>query len=338
MVAVTAPLVAAGPNALTQSPTARSVAATVCVALSVVELEVVILRVSVLGSVGFFVLVLFELDDLPVGRVKLPGDTLMPDSVTVDPLTAVTLPEAMEIDANSLRKLLEPDPPEGKLGREPLVVPPLARKFPPPRKPKPPPGAPVVPLAVVRPPVHEPVELGEVTVMLRAAMVVFDFFEAVPVTLTQSPAARELTVSETVLENCVVGVQLTVVWPLLAFCTSMVEPLSVATLPVAPMGGPVVAAEAVEAMAVAATSAVAPVPRNFAQRRRVELRLVSVCIWGGSSFFALFMETFNRFGGRRSGRAQRPGWPGTPRTGRQWPVRWRAPPRRRSGWWKSGRR
>jgi hypothetical protein len=58
----------------------------------------------------------------------------------------------------------------------------------------------------------------------------------------------------------------------------MVEPLSAATLPLAPMGAVVEAAEAEEAMAVAARSAVAPVPRNFAQRRRVELRLVSVCI------------------------------------------------------------
>ena len=52
VVAVTAPLVAAGPKALTQSPTARSVDAAVWVALTVVELDVVILSVSVLGVVG----------------------------------------------------------------------------------------------------------------------------------------------------------------------------------------------------------------------------------------------------------------------------------------------
>ncbi len=56
VLAVTDPLLAAGPKALTQSPTARSVDAAVCVALTVVVLDVVILSVSVfvLGAVGFF--------------------------------------------------------------------------------------------------------------------------------------------------------------------------------------------------------------------------------------------------------------------------------------------
>ncbi len=71
MVAVTAPVLALGPNALTQSPTASSLAEAVCVALTVVEPEVVILRLSVLGLVGFFALdLLFELD---WGAVKFPG-------------------------------------------------------------------------------------------------------------------------------------------------------------------------------------------------------------------------------------------------------------------------
>ena len=72
--------------------------------------------------------------------------------------------------------------------------------------------------------------------MLRAAIVVLDFFDGVPVTVTQSPAASELTASETVLENCVVVVQLTVVWPELGFCTSMLDPWSAATLPEASRG------------------------------------------------------------------------------------------------------
>ena len=55
VVAVTEPFVAAGPKALTQSPTARSVDAAVWVALTVVELAVVTLSVSVLGVVGFLV-------------------------------------------------------------------------------------------------------------------------------------------------------------------------------------------------------------------------------------------------------------------------------------------
>ena len=43
----------------------------------------------------------------------------MPDTVNVDPLTAVTLPDAMASEASCLRKLLAPEPPLGKLGRVP---------------------------------------------------------------------------------------------------------------------------------------------------------------------------------------------------------------------------
>ena len=57
------------------------------------------------------------------------------------------------------------------------------------------------------------------------------------------------------------------------------------------MGALAGAAAAVEATAVAARSAVAPVPSNVAQRRPVELRLVRICIWGGSSFLTVLMET-----------------------------------------------
>ena len=53
VVAVTAPLVAAEPNALTQSPTARSVDVVDWVAHTVVVLDVVILSFSVLGVGGF---------------------------------------------------------------------------------------------------------------------------------------------------------------------------------------------------------------------------------------------------------------------------------------------
>ena len=70
--------------------------------------------------------------------------------------------------------------------------------------------------------------------MLRAAMVVLDVFDGVPVTVTQSPAVSVLTDWVTVFENAVDVVQLTVVWPVLAFCTSMLEAWSAATLPLAP--------------------------------------------------------------------------------------------------------
>src|SRR5580704_19308468 len=175
----------------------------------------------------------------------------------------------MAIDASCLRKFDEPpaaplrekEPPPShpappKLGRPPppLPLPPL-----PPWNWKPPvwPGAPAAPRAPK--PVHEPLELAVVTVIDRASMVVLDFFEGVPVTVTQSPAATALTASVTVLENCVVDVQLTVVWPEVVFWTSMFDALasSAATLPLAPSpraAGGAVAAPAVELRAPAATS------------------------------------------------------------------------------------
>jgi hypothetical protein len=119
VVAVTAPLVAAGPKALTQLPTATSVEAAVCVAFTVVELVVVILSVSVFGLAAAFLLFA---EDLVVPRGNWPGLTLTPDTVTVEPLTSVTLPDAMARLANRVRKLDEPPPlplplPPPKLGR-----------------------------------------------------------------------------------------------------------------------------------------------------------------------------------------------------------------------------
>jgi hypothetical protein len=282
VVAVTDPLVAAGPKALTQSPTARSVDVAVWVALTVVELDVVILSVSVfvLGAVGFLV---FD-EEFVVGRVNDPGLMLIPDTVTVDPLTPVTLPEAMATLARALRKFDDPLPPKlGRVPPSPLPLPAPVRAAPP-RKPAPPPGKPppAPPAAVpVRPPcVHDPVELAVVTVMVRAAIVVLDVLDGVPFTVTQSPAASVLTAWVTVLENVVVVLQFTVVCPELAFWTSMLDPLREATLPEAPAGAlaGVVAAPAAEATAVAARSAVAPVPARRMKRRRLLVWLVSACI------------------------------------------------------------
>ena len=69
--------------------------------------------------------------------------------------------------------------------------------------PKPPARVPAA--APVR--VHEPVLGAADIMMLRAAMVVFDFLAGVPVTVTQSPAVMALTVWVTVLVNAVVAVQ-----------------------------------------------------------------------------------------------------------------------------------
>ena len=127
--------------------------------------------------------------------------------------------------------------------------------------------------------VHDPDELAVFTVMVRAAIVVLDFFEGVPLTVTQSPLTIALTASVAVLENVVVVLQFTVVCPELAFWTSMLDALRDATLPVAPVGALAgVAAPAAEAKAVAASSAVAPAPPRRMKRRRLVLRLVSDCI------------------------------------------------------------
>jgi len=276
VVAVTAPVVAAGPNALTQSPTARSVAAELCVAATVVALVVVILKFSVLGFFAFvFVLVdLLELVD-SLGRTKLPGERSNPETERVDPLTAFTLPVAMAKDPR-LGKF-RPDPGVND-GRVPPFVPPAPdpKRKPPAPGPVPPPVAPPPPNRDW--PVHDPVEDAATTEMLRAAIVVFDDFDGVPVTVTQSPEASELTASVTDLEKIVVGVQLTVVCPVLGLCTSMVEPERAATLPLAPPGAlaGAVAAPAVEAIVVAVTSATAPLPMNRPQRRLLVLRLVGV--------------------------------------------------------------
>jgi hypothetical protein len=264
--AVTAPLDAAGPNALTQSPTARLVAAAACVAETVVLLVVVILRLSVLGVVGFLLL---ELEDFAV-LPKLPGEMSNPVTDKVDPLTAVTLPLAMAMLPAPANPRPEPDL---NVGRVPPVVPLPPRRKPPPNPPAPP--APGVPVPLPNVPVHEPVDEAVVTVMLRAAMVVFDDLEGVPVTVTQSPDVSALTVWLTVCEKAVEDVQLTAVCPLVGLCTSMVEPVMAATLPLAPRVEGAVAAPAAEARVVAATSATAPAPAYCAQRRLL-LRLVGV--------------------------------------------------------------
>ena len=98
--------------------------------------------------------------------------------------------------------------------------------------------------------------------------------------VTQSPTATAPTDSVTVLEKDVVPVHVTVVWPLEALCTSMLEALRAATLPVAPLGALAgVAADAGAAMATAAAAAIVPIPRHRAQRPPFVRRLVGVCMW-----------------------------------------------------------
>ena len=114
--------------------------------------------------------------------------------------------------------------------------------------------------------------------MLRAATVVLDFFEAVPVTEMQSPAASELTASVTVLENWVVAVQLdgglsgAGVLHLHGRATQRGDAPRCAGRLVGRGGAGRAAAVAT------ATSAVTPPPTSCAQRRRFVRWLVGVCI------------------------------------------------------------
>jgi hypothetical protein len=255
--AVTDPLLAAGPIATTQSPTARSFELADCVVMTVVLLDVVSFRFCVFGGVNFFEF--FEPLELLCG--KFPGDSVMPDTDSVAPLTAVTFPEATVKLPSRLRMA-----PPGFFGGPPLPLRP-AKPWPEPVRnwKLPPPGTGTGPPLdwKPRPSVHDPVELAGVTLMFCTAMVVLDVFDGVPVAFTQLPTVMEATVSETVLENWVVEVQPTVVWPVLGFCTSMVEPEMAATLPEVGMGAFAgAAAPAAEATAVAATKAVTPVPRH----------------------------------------------------------------------------
>ena len=185
----------------------------------------VILSVSVLvlGVAGFLV---FD-EDFVVPRVNWPGLMLMPDTVTVEPLTPVTLPEAMARLARALRKLERPPLHPAEARTRPALGAPAAT------------GAAAAaaeaaaardlrrrrPAAAPRRPraLHDPDELAVLTVMVRAAIVVLDFFEGVPLTVTQSPLASALTASVTVLENVVDVLQFTVVCPELAFWTSMLD-------------------------------------------------------------------------------------------------------------------
>ena len=195
VLAFTLPFEAAGPKALTQSPTAKTLALAVCVVVTVVDPVVVIVTFCVFGVAGFFVLAPLEL----VAR-KFPAPRSNPITDTVDSLTPVTFPDTTVRSASPGKRRVPP----GNEGRVPPAPP--GRKRKPPGPPKPPLVAPAPPATV-----HDPLAEGARRVMVRAATVVLEVLEAVPVTVTQSPAAIEPTDSVTVWVNTVVGDQFTVV-------------------------------------------------------------------------------------------------------------------------------
>jgi hypothetical protein len=246
----------------------------------VVNFEVVILSFCVLGVAGFdfeeLLLPPSPLSTMPVSEISLP-------------LTEVTLPEAMVRLPGKFR----PEPPPGKFGRPP---PPLRRK------PPPPPGDDgdipderFVPRAV-----QLPDDGAVVMVIERAAMVVLDFLDFVPVTVRQSVLLMELTVSLTTFENVVVAVQPTVVCPLV-LCTSMDVPLSDATLPTAEPKLEVTApAAGARTTAAAMAQSATPVVPAAAHRlqRWAGWRLVRVDMVASRSFFTWLLTTQRIDGGQ----------------------------------------
>jgi hypothetical protein len=109
-VAVTAPVAPDDPTALTQSPLASEEAVVAWVAEYVVDFVVVTLRFC------FFVLGFLPFDALPILRS-------VPETETVEPFTAVTLPLAMETAAPPDGALPVPPPPKPP-GRPPPPPPP----------------------------------------------------------------------------------------------------------------------------------------------------------------------------------------------------------------------
>jgi hypothetical protein len=124
--------------------------------------------------------------------------------------------------------------------------------------------------------VQVPAVEGLLIVMERAAIVVFDFFDGVPVTVKQSPTATALSVSVAVSENVVLAVQVTAVCAVV-LCTSIVLPVMVATLPLVtlPLAG---AASATDVRANTSDRAPNPAPDAIAIFRSLRVLRGAVAI------------------------------------------------------------
>jgi hypothetical protein len=230
VLAVTAPVLSAGPSAVAHCPTttAADVADTFFVNVVFAEnvtLEVCVLVLSLGGlELDFLVPLLVEL----LGLVGMTGT--IPLTTKVEPEIEVTLPNAVEkVRARAA----------APAGNVPPVVEPLGGRNPappnpaPPRNPAPPPNpAPPVPPNPA-PRVHDPVELGWVIVTVVAVKLFEAFFDLVAATLvavTQSPTASSEDGSVTVWVKFVEAVQVTVTWPLDGFCTSIEVPGTTAAM------------------------------------------------------------------------------------------------------------
>ncbi len=146
---------------------------------------VVIFSFSVF-TVGFFLAALLDLvvEGVNVWLSRVPVIDI------VDPEIAVTLPLANVKLPPGNRRPPVPEPVPLPLGKLPLGgVPPSAPVRPaPPKPPRAPPANPPAP-APPNPAAHVPDDVGWLIVMDRAATVVLDFFDGVPVTVRQSPTA-----------------------------------------------------------------------------------------------------------------------------------------------------
>ena len=115
--AVTEPLEAAGPNALTQSPTARSVDGgglrrTDRRRARRRDLQ----RLASWAPSGACSSSSWSSWSSELWNAKLPGDTLMPETVKVEPLTAVTLPEARRAKPGPVPEVARPEALRAKPG------------------------------------------------------------------------------------------------------------------------------------------------------------------------------------------------------------------------------
>jgi hypothetical protein len=230
VLAVTAPVLSAGPSAVAHCPTttAADVADTFFVNVVFAEnvtLEVCVLVLSLGGlELDFLVPLLVEL----LGLVGMTGT--IPLTTKVEPEIEVTLPNAVEkVRARAAAPAGNVPPVEEPLGgRNPAPPNPA-----PPRNPAPPPNpAPPVPPNPA-PRVHDPVELGWVIVTVVAVKLFEAFFDLVAATLvavTQSPTASSEDGSVTVWVKFVEDVQVTVTWPLDGFCTSIEVPGTTAAM------------------------------------------------------------------------------------------------------------
>ena len=218
-----------------------------------------------------------------------PGLTLMPDTVRVEPLTTCHLARGdgqvgeglAEVGRAATRSSDRRAPPSAldrqarrsaTAGREPEAAARASRRHPAPAP---------EPLRAPKRGARSATSWRVLTVMVRAAMVVLDFFDGVPLTVTQSPLASALDrLGDRLGERGgrrpahrgLPGVRV------LHLHARAAEGGHAAAWPRWGRWAACVAAPAAEARAVAASSAVAPVPARRMKRRRLLLRLVSDCI------------------------------------------------------------